>query len=237
MKKENFITIFFSIFAIIGIGLLLGGGFWLFRGISFRESAAEVTAKIVDIETYRDYDGELHHRVYVDYSLNGVTYRDMPLNEYSSDMYVGKEIILFCNPDNPGQTMSSLGIYLGSGILLLIGFIFALVGLIPLILLARKQLRQKKLLTNGQILYATVDEIILNPHYTVNGRHPYVIYCSYKDDYRDIIYRFKSNSIWTDPGEVFPPGSYIEVRVDPKDYSSYYVNAEQAISQKIVDYT
>ena len=27
MKKENFITIFFSIFAIIGIGLLLGGGF------------------------------------------------------------------------------------------------------------------------------------------------------------------------------------------------------------------
>lgn len=237
MKKGNFIIIFFSIFAVIGIGLLLGGGFWIFRGVSFIQSAVEVTAEIVDIETYRDYDGERHHRVYVDYSLNGVTYTDMPLNEYSSDMYVGKEIVLFCNPENPGQTMSNFGIYLGGGILLFIGFVFALVGLIPLILSARKQHRQKKLLTNGQILYATVDDIVLNTHYTVNGQHPYVIYCSYKDEYRDIVYRFKSNNIWTDPGYVFPVGSSIEVRVDPRDYSHYYVNAEQSISQKIVDYT
>lgn len=176
MKKENFITVFFSIFAVIGIGLLIGGGFWIFRGISFADSAVEVTAKIVDIETYKNYKGERHHRVYVDYSLNGVTYTDMPLGEYSSDMYIGKEIVLFCNPDNPSQTMSNLGIYLGGGILLLIGLVFALVGLIPLILSAREQLRQKKLLTNGQILYATVDNIVLNTHYTVNGQHPYVIY-------------------------------------------------------------
>lgn len=237
MKKENFIIIFFSIFAVIGIGLLLGGGLWLFRGISFRSSAVEVTAEIVDIETYKDYDGERHNKAYADYSLNGVTYTDMPLNEYSSDMYVGKEIVLFCNPDNPGQTMSNLSIYLGGGILLLVGFIFALAGLIPLAFSAKKQLRQKKLLTHGQILYATVDDIILNTHYTINGQNPYVIYCSYKDDYRDIVYRFKSNNIWTDPGYVFPIGSCIEVRVDPRDYSNYCVNAEQTISKKIVDYT
>lgn len=129
------------------------------------------------------------------------------------------------------------GIAFFSVIPLFMGIIFSLVGFIPLIISAKKNKRQKNLLTNGRVLYATVDEITWNGSMTVNGQNPYLILCSYKDEYQDVIYRFKSNNLWIDPIHVFPVGSTIEVYVDPNDYSNYYVNAEKTIEAKIVDYT
>uniref|UniRef100_UPI004057985E hypothetical protein n=1 Tax=Acetatifactor sp. TaxID=1872090 RepID=UPI004057985E len=237
MKKNFFTYIFFGIFALTGIGLLIGGFFWMKSGIDFKNGAVEVVAEISDIESYRDSDGDSHHNVFINYEFNGETYTDMPLNEYNSSMYIGKEITILCRADQPGRTMTGAGIYLGGGIMLGIGFTFALVGIIPIISSLIKGFRSKDLLSNGQILYATVDEIVYNTSYSVNGQHPYVIYCSYKDDYKDITYRFKSNNLWSDPSLVFPIGSTITVHVDPKDYSKHYVNAEKPMSDKIVDYT
>ncbi len=237
MKKDYFIPIFFGIFALIGGGLLIGGFFWLKSGLDFKQNAVEVTAEISHIETYRDMDDETEHRVLINYEFDGETYTDMPLNQYSSSMFVGKEITILCNPAQPGRVMTTTGIYMAGGILLGLGTIFFTVGIIPVIVTLTKRSRQRKLLTNGQILYATVDEIAFNLSYTVNGRNPYVIYCSYRDDYKDITYRFKSNNLWTDPSDVFPVGSTITVHVDPNNYSRHYVNAEDTISQKIVDYT
>ena len=146
----------------------------------------EVTAEIVNIETYRNSDGERSYRPYVAYTVNGVTYSDMPLNQYSGDMYVGQEVTLLCNPDQPERTMTTWGIYLGSGVFIGIGAIFTLVGIVPIALTVSKNTRQKKMLQNGQVLHATVDNIIWNTSLSVNGRHPYVIHCTYKDEYRDI---------------------------------------------------
>lgn len=237
MKKFNFINIFFGIFAIVGIGLFIGGFAWLSKGMEFKQNAVEVTAEIVDIETYRDSDGERQHRPYITYSFNGTTYADRPLNSYSSDMYIGQEITILCNPDEPGRAMTNMSIYLGSGIQLGMGLIFALVGIAPIVTSIVKSARQKKIIQNGQVLQATVDNIVWNTSYSVNGRHPFVIYCTYKDEYRDISYRFKSNNLWSDPSPIFPIGSYIDVYVNPKDYSQYHVNAEKTLDAKIIDYT
>lgn len=237
MKRGNFTFIFFGIFALIGIGLLCGGIAWLANGIEFKQTAIEVTAEVVHIESYRDSDGDRSYRPYVTYSVNGETYTDIPLHQYSGDMYVGQEVTLLCNPDHPEQTMITWAVYLGAGILMGIGAIFALIGILPIVLTVTKNLKQKKILQNGQILHATVDNIIWNTSLSVNGRHPYVIHCTYKDEYQDITYRFKSNNLWTDPSPVFPIGSYISVYVDPKNYSHYYVDAEQKIEEKIVDFT
>lgn len=237
MKKNSFIYIFFGIFALVGIGLFIGGFAWLSNGIKFKENAQEVIAEITDIETYRDSDGERRHRPYVSYTLAGITYDDRPLNSYSSDMYVGQEITILCNPDEPGRIMTGMSIYLGGGILLGMGVIFTLVGLGPIIGSVIKSSHRKKILQNGKVLYATVDNIVYNTSYSVNGRHPFIIYCTYRDDYKDISYRFKSAPLWTDPNPVFPVGSYIEVYVNPNDYSKYHVNAEKTLDAKIVDYT
>lgn len=164
MKKNNVITILFSIFAIIGVLLLIAGIIWL------------------------------------------------------------------------ASSLGS-GLELGGYIFLLIGAIFFLIGLIPLLVIARGKKKKNYLLANGRVLHAVVNEITWNTNIYVNGQNPYIIYCSYTDEDKNVIYRFKSGNLWTDPGLVFEPGSNIDVYVDANDYSNYYVNAEQVIAQRVVDYT
>lgn len=237
MKKDKITIILFSIFAVIGIMTMIGGGVWLAHNLEFKQEAASVRARIVDIESYRDSDGDYHHTTYVTYTYDDIEYEGVRLGEYSSSMYEGKELEILCDPRNPGHIMSAQGVYMGAGILLFMGLIFLLVGLIPLLVILKRKKKSQDLLTTGHVLHAVVDEITWNMNYRVNGQNPYIIYCSYKDEYKDVIYRFKSENLWTDPSLVFQPGSNIDVYVDQNDYSNYYVNAKAIIEQKVVDYT
>ena len=230
-------SLLFSIFALIGVIFILIGGIWLGSNLKFQEEAVSVSAEIVEIDTYRDSDGDRHHNVYVTYDHDGITYENVRLGEYSSSMYEGKEIEILCDPQNPGRIKTGLGIYMGGAIFGFMGLTFVLIGIIPLLVSLNGKKKMRKLMANGQVLHAVVDEISWNTNIRVNGQNPYVIYCSYKDEYKDVIYRFKSTNLWTDPNLVFTPGSYIDVYVDVNDYSNYYVNAEQVIEQKVVDYT
>lgn len=67
------------------------------------------------------------------YEYNGVSYERISLGEYSSNMYIGKNITLLCDPNNPRHVMSTFGIYLAGGALLLIGIVFILMPISSLI--------------------------------------------------------------------------------------------------------
>ncbi len=89
----------------------------------------------------------------------------------------------------------------------------------------------------GRRIMAVVDSIEVNTSYRVNGRHPYVIYCTYTDISTGIQYKYKSNNLWTDPTEIYTPGMDIPVYIDGNNYSKYFVDAETLINNRIVDYT
>lgn len=237
MKKNRIIYVVFIFFLVVGIGLLAGAFFYGRYYISFKAGAEEVTGEITRIEEYYDSERELRHHVYVSYTYDGVDYDDVSIGSYSSSMYEGKEIELFCDKKNPGHIMRKSDGSFGVIILAGMGVVFALVGAIPLLVMIRKKSKNKEILEKGQVLHALVDSIEYNTNVAVNGAHPYVIFCSYRDEYKDITYRFKSENIWTDPFLVFQPGSDIEVYVEPGDYSKYYVNAQKMIEQKVVDFT
>lgn len=237
MKTYKFPVIFLSIFSITGLIFLISGIIWMISGVKFKETAVEISAEIVDINTYEDSDGDTSHRVYVNYSFNGTDYEHVQIHSYNSSMYVGKTISLLCDPKNPVNLQSSSSYIIGSVIFIFLGAVFALVGIIPCIKLIKRRIKRNKLLTSGQTLNATVDKIICNPNMHVNGQHPYVIYCSYYDAYKDITYRFKSDNLWTNPEPAITCGGYIDVRVDTNDYSIYYVDADSAINGRIADYT
>lgn len=237
MKKNRFIYILFTIFCVTGMGLLLGGILYGWHYAGFKKDAEKITGEIAAIESYYDSDHELKHRVYVNYTYDGSDYEEVPINSYSSSMYEGKEIELLCNPENPWEIQEKSA---GSFLIIILsgmGILFILVGGIPLLVIVRKNHRNKEVLVNGQVLHAVVDSIEYNTNVAVNGRHPFVIFCSYRDEYKDVIYRFKSGNLWTDPAVVFQPGSPIEVYVEPTDYSKYYVNAEKILEEKVVDFT
>lgn len=237
MKKNKISTLLFALFAIIGTGLIVGSILFFLSGMRFRQSAVSITGEIEDIVTSRDSDGDIDHEVYVRYTFDGVDYDMVRLSEYSGSMHVGKSINLLCDPEDPWDVRTESSIYFVFITLMLMGIICFIVGVVPVIVSIVKKQRSKRLLANGRVLYATVESIDLNRNYSVNGRNPYVIYCSWKDEYADTLYRFKSDNLWTDPVSVFPEGSEIEVYVDANDFRKYYVNVEHKMSQKIVDLT
>lgn len=237
MKKNNVLTIMFLIFAVIGAGLIAGAVILLADGMRFGRSAVSVTGEIADILYSDSGDGEISHEVLVNYTFAGKDYERVRINQYSSSMQVGKSISLLCDPENPWDVRTKSSTFLAVTILMIMGAVFFCIGAVPIVISSVKKRKNKRLLSNGRVLYATVERIDFNRSYSVNGRNPYVIYCTWKDEYADVLYRFKSGNLWTDPGLVLEEGSEIEVYVDPKDFRNYYVDAERKLTQKVVDLT
>ena len=238
MKNQNrTLLIFYILFPLIGIALLIGGWFFLMRTVRFHKTAVEITAVITTIDSYRDSDGDTHHRVYIDYDFDGVHYGDVRLGEYSSTMYEGKTLTLLVDPRDPLNVQGKSSGYVVGILLMVMGAVFAAIGLVPAIssILTRK--KGTRLMQEGRHLQGTVENIELNTALSVNGRNPYVIVCTYQDTYTGTIYRFKSDNLWTNPSLIFQPGDFIDIYVEQDDFSKYHVDAESRMQAQIVDYT
>lgn len=236
-KKYEKILIFVpSVFFIAGICMFIWGIGWLISASQFKATAVEVPGEITRIDSAYDDDGDEHYSVFVSYEYNGERYENVRINSYSSSMYEGKEILLYCDPDKPRHIQVKSMLYFPPIFLMAFGLIFALVGGGSTISVIIRSINRKRIIQLGVSIYATVEEIAYVTSTRVNGRHPFTIYCTYRDEYKDVTYRFKSENLWSDPSAVFPVGSMIEVKVDPNDYSKYYVNTEES-EKKVIDYT
>lgn len=133
MDKQKEAKLVYLVFSIVGVGLIIGAIVSLIVHINFKKQAVEITGKVSKIETYTDSDNETNHRVYVDYSINGKSYEDVPINFYSSSMREGGAIELLCNADTGKVRSKSAGIVVFI-VLLFMGLVFLLGGIIPLLL-------------------------------------------------------------------------------------------------------
>ena len=237
MKKDYFSYIFLSVFGIIGIILIIISICFGISGKKFDETAVEITGTIANIESYRDSDGERHHRAYVDYEYQGKQFKEVSLNSYSSSMYVGKEIALKIDPENPEKVRTLHGNMIATIILAVMGAVFSLIGIITTVLGIKKAAKKKKLRQEGRTIYAIVERVDVNYNYSLNGKHPFVIYCNYQDEYSGVMYKFKSDNLWTNPYPFLQQGSEVRVLVDAQDYSQYHVDVESSLQGKVVDYT
>ena len=233
MKANKTEIILFSIFAIIGNLLLLAGIILGYFSIRFYAEAVPLKAQITSIGTYR----ERYEKVDVSYTYENQEYKDIPLNGYSSTMHVGEEITLYINPQNPQDAKSKLDLWMPLAVFLGIGIIFSLVGWLPILRKRRKKKKNQWLRENGTVLYGVVEGSDWNTFYSVNGRHPFVIYCTYTDDFDSTTYRFKSENLWFDPEAQFPAGTPIKIYVNREDYSSYFVDVESGYTEKMIDFT
>ncbi|MBR3824066.1 MAG: DUF3592 domain-containing protein [Lachnospiraceae bacterium] len=237
MKKKNFYPILFGIFGIVGVILIVSSILVFAAGKKFDETAVEITGTISYIDSYWDSDGDRHYQVYVDYDFQGHEFTDIRLGTYTSSMYEGKEITLKVDPENPGKVKTPHSYMIAGIILAVLGVIFALIGIISAVIGIKKSAKKKELLQQGRYICAVVERVDMNYNYYVNGRHPYVIYCNYQDEYSGVLYRFKSDNMWTDPYPFLQQGSNVRVYVDGQDYSKYYVDVEGSLQGKVVDYT
>ena len=244
MKRKsnggNIEIIIFVIFSIIGIGMFIGGVCFLIYSMNFSKIAKETTATVTEITRTRDHDGDVHHEVYVDYEVEGESYTHVHLNYYSSSMYKGGKINILYDPENPGRISSKGGNTFMCAVLMGMGVVFGAVGIIPMLVSMKKNRKQKRLRQNGRVLHANVVSMDINRSYTVNGRHPYYLICEYRDEYSGKTYRFKSGNIWKEVVLNSLDDQYIDVYVDPQDFSQYAVDVDGFIQKSqanIIDYT
>jgi len=240
MHKNKALNLMNIIFLGIGILIMSIGIIWIGYVLYFASNADEVDALITELTRYKTYDseGEVEYKydICVEYVYEGYKH-EVELDTYSSNMAEGREVTLWVNRDDPRDVMVKNVDFLFGLIPFGIGLVFALVGGIPMIVGRASKRKNESLKVNGKRLSATIDEIAVNYNLSVNNRHPYRIFCSYKDEYTGTLYRFKSENIWQDPHLICNEGDYIDVWADEKDYRKYFVDVDGLAKIKIVDYT
>lgn len=135
-----------------------------------------------------------------------------------------KNIEVLVSRDNPREVRAAATSWLFVLIFGLVGFIFAVIGIIMSVLYARKKKKKKWLRNNGRKIQAEVTGGRVCYNYTVNNRHPFAIECRYEDTGYGQVYLFSSEPTWLNPHNYI--GSFVTVYVDPSDMSRYFVDAD-----------
>lgn len=234
MKKKNktnaSLKIFYVIFLILGIGFCIASIFFIKSGKEFMDKAVEITGTISLIEIDHDSDGDTTHNVYVNYEYNGVKYENKSVSTYTASMDEGDEIKLYCDPDNPEKVDNSYGEITPGIIMAIMGIGFMLFGILPLIGDHKKNSLKKRLLQEGQKIFAIVYDVSQNTSLEVNGRNPAVVTCRYEDMNTGELKEYKSNNIWDDSVYSLIVGeTNIPVYIDRQDSSKYYVDVDSVL--------
>lgn len=127
-------------------------------------------------------------------------------------------------PDGNGFSGGTMFLLIFGGV----GAVFALIGGIGLCVQLKKRRRRARLLAEGMRITAKITEILPDRNITVNGRHPYRIYCEYREEAADALHLFKSEPLRFNPASMIA-GETVEICVDPYDFSKYAVDVESAL--------
>ena len=232
MQKNKSVRITNILFAVIGSIFFSIGAFLVISTVTFKVNAEEVMALITDMIPYEDSDGDTSYEVEVEYEYEGFTFSAV-LDTYSSGMREGEWIPILVNKDDPMEIVEP-------GTNLVIGIVFMALGGIAILVggvsFIKEQKHKKKLddlRKNGKRLQARIDQITLNENIAINEEHPYIIWCSYVDEFSGARFEYKSENIWNDVYEVCDVGSVIDVLVKPDDYLDYVVDVDSLIDYSI----
>lgn len=229
-KTENIIWITFFIFGIVFFCI----GTVICINIFDTSGKVSTTATISKIDTIRSSSGDVNHRVYVLYNVNGKQYESI-LNAYSSSFYKGKNIEIYYDGDNPVD-ISSKELGLVMLVMPCLGCIFTIIGGSGIASKIKKKAKKRKLIKKADIIYANYDNSSPNMLYSVNGLHPYVITCNWTDEIENKTYIFKSENIWYDPTRVISERNIITfpIYIDRGNMKNYYMDIN-CIRDSVID--
>ena len=236
--KKNSNSVIFIAFFLFGLVFFIIGIFLTVKIIKFHTIARETTGVITSITTDYDSDGDLHHRVYVRYSVDVKEY-DGEYGFYHSGMIEGQSVKIYYDPGNPRYIKSKSSFVTGFAFMLF-SAVFSSVGLIPLIIQKNRNVKKKRLIEYGDKVQATVKKVVTG-NISVNDIQCQNIICEYTDRTSGNTYLFKSENLYRGLDKV-SAGQPIQVYVDYTDYSKYHVDVEDLLTgietdSGVIDYT
>ena len=172
----------------------------------------------------------------VSYSVEGEEH-ESSFSGYSSSFHVGDEIEIYYDKDDVNK-IGSKSLDLVYLILPGIGSIFLLIGVIGLAFLLHKKKKEKNLRENGELVYATYSETILNVNVRVNGRYPYNIIVEWNNPEDEKKYLLKSKNIYFNPEMLIEERNIktFPVYINPNNKKQYFVDVD-ILNEDVVDLT
>ena len=219
--KRNFFFFFFGIFAFVGSILGLVAGVLWFGEIDIQNKGERSEGRVVDM-LYSDGA----QAPVVEFPLG-----DGSIHQYSSNLYssppsyeVGEMVELWYDPNNPDRvSMAGMDSWFAPVILGVFFLVFGGIGYGGLIYQILKWRDVVKLKRSGTAVEAKLAGIYQNGSVTMNGKHPWVIKCEWKDSLSNKTYTYISEHIWYDPTD-YVQGDTMRVLIDPNDPGMYYVD-------------
>ena len=107
------------------------------------------------------------------------------------------------------------------------GALFFTLGLVFLITLGNQKKNAQRLLDNGNYVVAEIFDISQNYNVSVNGRHPFVVSCTY-EAVDGTVHIFKSRYLYFNP-EPLLKNNVVRVYVDNDSFKKYYVDIDEVL--------
>ncbi len=210
-----------GIFSIAG-ALFIAISFIALPNVFDYENKIDTVGTITNI-VRRDEDD---YDVYVSYSIDGVEY-ESKLGGYSSTYHKGKQIDIYYDKDNP-KNIGVKSLDLLFLIFPFLGVLFLIVGIVIVVKSDGKKRLLQKLKETGDLVNANYIETKVNYNYTINGRNPYNIVCTWVSPEDNKKYTFVSENLWDDPSTdiqnlnitMFP------VYINPQNKNQYVVDVK-----------
>ncbi len=214
------LTILGVIFLSFAIILTAIFGFIYFKTQdTIKNADTHVQGVISDITSYRDSDGDTHHRAYVTYEFEGKLYENIVLNTYSSGMKVGKEYTIYIPDASRPHSVTVDNNWIFILMMSIFGSVFGILGIVFII--ASRTSNRSYLVEKGVLVYATVT--YAGPsNTTINNKQTYRIKGEWTDS-NGIIHKVKSPLLFYLPIHEF---TEVRVFVDPDNYKKYYMDVE-----------
>jgi len=138
----------------------------------------------------------------------------------------GESVTVVYDPEDPATARigSFFQIWWLTGLFIFLALDFLVMGSIFYYLAVRRSRHAVWLRQFGREVEARVDAARPNRSIRVNGRHPYRIYCHYRDPRTGEKTDYKSDNLWFDFDQVTIP-ERIRVLIDPRRPSRYLVDS------------
>jgi hypothetical protein len=220
----------FGIFAVVGVGLLIGALFAYEHMHRFLQTAVSTPGVVVENIWQEDRSSNngpswtayprVRFRTADDREISIVTRTGSNPPAY----HVEDAVTILYDPQQPNRASikSFAELWLLPTILGGMGFIFSSMGAVAVIWKGVSDRKDAWLQQNGRRIQAEFTRVELNNSVEVNGAHPYHIVCQWLDPTSNQLHIFKSHNIWFDPTG-FIPGKTIEVWMDPNKPHRYVV--------------
>lgn len=198
-----FIRVFFSLFGLIGLGLLTGAFFVLNSELSFRSGSLTAEGTVVDLVTTTGSKGGIIYKPVVEFvdrndrkhQFTGSYASSPPPHER------GESVTVRYRPEDPRN--AELDSFMDSWFLPVMlggmGTVFTSVAAGFVIYALRKRKIRAWLAANGMRLRLPVERVYLDTSMKINRRSPYRISAQWQNPMDQKVYVFRSDPIWFDP--------------------------------------